>query len=165
MEPLFSIQIIQEKDILQFILQVLSPIAIIVASSVAASLANKQYRDSQKTKVRYLESLLETLKTYIEVSIESIVANNREMALKCLKDYNDYAEKIVQTLEAERLELASCTTYETLKETNYIGFHFWEAKELSSSGNLSNWEKDKERLVESYSLLLGSIDRALEHHK
>lgn len=77
MEPLFSIQIIQEKDILQFILQVLSPVAIIVASSVAAYLANKQYRDSKRTNALYLKSLLQAFELHVVVLIDKIETSDK----------------------------------------------------------------------------------------
>jgi hypothetical protein len=165
MEPLFSIQIIQEKNILQIILQVLSPIAIIAASLVAASFANKQYRDNKKKKARYLKSLLKTLHSYISLSIESLKVKDKEIVLKHLKMLNNHAGQIIQTLETGRLDFASCTSYKTLHETNYIVLNYWDAIEVSFSEDPANWEKDKERLTESYSLLLKSIERAIEHHK
>jgi len=165
MEPLFSIQIIQEKDILQFILQVLSPIAIILASSVAAYLANKQYRDNKRTNALYLKSLLQAFELHVVVLIDEIETSDRIEALNFVEQVKKYIIEIVETLEKNRLRLASCMVYEVLHEIPFIGNYSRAAATITLQNGTTNWEKEKTDLMVFWSLALESSQKALRYHQ
>jgi len=165
MWPLFTVRVLQDTDFWQVFAQILSSSAIIIAAVVAAWFANNKERNKNKTKGRYLLSLLRSLESYIVVFSDGIRVDDWDKAQRYFYLISKESSNIIYLLEKKLYAFASCMTYDTLDHIQNVIFFFNAEKNIFDSYSPNKWEEDREGNADSWKLTIDSIKSAIELHR
>jgi hypothetical protein len=166
MWPSITVRVVQDTDFWQIFAQMLSSTAIIIAAVVAAWFANNKERNKNKTKGKYLLSLLRSLESYIVVFSDSIRVDDWDKAQGYFHVISKESSNIIDLLETKIFSFASCMTEDTLDEIQHLIFYFKEDKKTFDSYSPKKWEEsDREKHADSWKITIESVHSALELHR